>query len=334
MADVARLAGVSIATVSFVINGTKPVAPSTQLRVQESMRALGYRRNTVARALASRRSRILALLYPSFDHPLGAGDLPFFTGAAAVAHELGHHLVIWPTKYSGEEVLDVIRSGLLDGVLIMEILLNDARIQPLQDGGMPFVLIGRPADPAPYRYVDVDFAGSIELSIHHLRLLGHRQIAIVMGNTIDLDTNYGPTVRVLDAYRNCAERFRFTPVIVTTDLNFSGGVLAAKQVISIAADTTAIIVTNNDAIWGIYHGLSLLGMSIPHDISIISYTTQESFGLTMEPPLTTLLSSAGRLGGLAARALIRSIEDPATPIDSELVPSTLLVRGTTAPAKI
>ena len=71
MQDVAERAGVSIATVSFVVNNTKPVTPETRVRIEQAMADLGFRRNVVARALASRRTRIIALVYPALDHGIG-----------------------------------------------------------------------------------------------------------------------------------------------------------------------------------------------------------------------------------------------------------------------
>jgi DNA-binding LacI/PurR family transcriptional regulator len=89
MRDVADRAGVSIATVSFVVNGTKPVSADTRTRIERAMADLGFRRNAVARALASRRTHILAMAYPALDHELSSSSLEFFTSAAATAALIG-----------------------------------------------------------------------------------------------------------------------------------------------------------------------------------------------------------------------------------------------------
>jgi DNA-binding LacI/PurR family transcriptional regulator len=94
MRDVARLADVSIATVSFVINDTKPVAPATRARVEEAMLQLGYRRNALGRALASKRTRIIALLYPALQRRLSETAVKFFTSATQTAKDLGYNLVL------------------------------------------------------------------------------------------------------------------------------------------------------------------------------------------------------------------------------------------------
>ena len=104
MRDVAEHAGVSIATVSFVINNTKPVTQATRARIEASMEALGYRPNAAARALASRRTRVLALAYPALDHRLGDSGMEFMVAAARRAVEHGYHLMMWPAANDGREM--------------------------------------------------------------------------------------------------------------------------------------------------------------------------------------------------------------------------------------
>src|SRR5215468_6543840 len=87
MRDVADRAGVSIATVSFLLNDTKPVTPATRAKIEEAMAELGYRRNLVARALASRRTHIIAMAYPALDHKFGFSAAEFFTSAADAARK-------------------------------------------------------------------------------------------------------------------------------------------------------------------------------------------------------------------------------------------------------
>ena len=98
MREVAEAAGVSIATVSFVVNNSKPVAPETRERIERVMAELGFRRNIVARALASRRTQIIALVYPVLEHRLAGSVTEFITSAARAASAADHHLVVWPVE--------------------------------------------------------------------------------------------------------------------------------------------------------------------------------------------------------------------------------------------
>ncbi|WP_420813819.1 LacI family DNA-binding transcriptional regulator, partial [Phytoactinopolyspora endophytica] len=131
MRDVAERAGVSIATVSFVLNNTKPVAPATRERIEAAMAELGFRRNALARALASRRTHILALAYPALQHKLGSTAMSFVTSAASAASNRDYHLVLWPVDNDGVELTELVRQGLVDGILLMEVLLDDPRVEAL-----------------------------------------------------------------------------------------------------------------------------------------------------------------------------------------------------------
>ncbi|MEV6415424.1 LacI family DNA-binding transcriptional regulator [Kribbella sp. NPDC051718] len=171
--DVAERAGVSIATVSFVLNNTKPVTPATRDRVESAMAELGYHRNVLARALAARSTRIIALAHPRLDTGFGS---EFITSAsrAARARARGYHLVLWPVDNDGDEIGELVGQGLVDGVVLMEVLLEDARVDALSAAGTPFALIGRTADPAGFIHVDIDFEQSIAVALDHLQGLGHR----------------------------------------------------------------------------------------------------------------------------------------------------------------
>ena len=209
MRDVAERAGVSIATVSFVVNNTKPVKPKTRERIESAMAELGFQRNLVARALASRRTRILALVYPAQEHPMDRTSLEFVLSAARTAKDADHHLVIWPIANQSEELQEVAGQGLVDGVVLMEVQLDDPRVAVLQRAGLPFALIGRTRDLEGLASVDIDFDSTIALAVHHLVDLGHRRIVLVTGDQED-DTlpHYAPFVRQVQAFLRLARRTR------------------------------------------------------------------------------------------------------------------------------
>jgi DNA-binding LacI/PurR family transcriptional regulator len=146
MREVAEAAGVSIATVSFVVNNSKRVTPETRERIERVMAELGFRRNVVARALASRRSRIIALVYPMLAHRLAGSVTEFITSAARAASAASYHLVVWPVGNDGSELAALVGQKLVDGVLLMEVQLDDARVVALRELDIPFALIGRTRD--------------------------------------------------------------------------------------------------------------------------------------------------------------------------------------------
>ncbi|RIJ58350.1 LacI family transcriptional regulator, partial [Clavibacter lycopersici] len=201
MREVAARAGVSIATVSFVVNGTKAVSEPTRRAVTEAMQELGYRNNVVARALASKRTRIIALLFPADVQRLSRIALEIFMSAATRASELGYHLVLWPTGTSPDDVSDLVSGRLVDGVIVMEVRMDDSRISELAALDVPFVSIGRTAETRDLPFVDMDFERTVAEGIDHLQDLGHQRFGLLVE---DLERGplrgYGPTTRTERAF--------------------------------------------------------------------------------------------------------------------------------------
>ena len=163
--DVARYAGVSVSTVSYALSGTRPVRAQTKARVESAMRELGYHPNSFARTLARRRNGVLALLYPMVDRGVGGTGGEFVQAIAARARELGYQLVVWPFRSGDDrEVAELVDRQLADGVIVMEVADEDARVDVLEAARLPFVLIGRTAR-ASQPSVDVDFDATLAQAV-------------------------------------------------------------------------------------------------------------------------------------------------------------------------
>lgn len=331
MRQVADHAGVSIATVSFVVNNTKPVTQATRSRIEASMRALGYRPNAVARALASRRTRILALAYPALDHRLGGSGMEFFLAAARRAAELNHHLMMWPGGNDGVELTELVGQRLVDGVILMEVQLDDPRVPALQASDTPYALIGRTADPSGSLHVDIDFEQTASDAMHHLHDLGHRQIVLVTGSQ-DRESyyNYGPYVRTEQSYRDVSVRLGVEPVIVASGQDTGSGRELAGRLLAEHPDATAILMLNEFAAIGLLSGLHRCGVRVPEDLSILSLVTSDDMAAYTQPQLTIMRSPGVELGELAVEHLVREMTTGERPAPV-LVPSTLVVGESTAP---
>jgi DNA-binding LacI/PurR family transcriptional regulator len=251
MHDVAKLAGVSLSTVSYALTGARPVSDKTRARVQAAMDQLGYQRNAIARSLASRRTHILAMLFPAIERGLSGTALEFVTSAAETARERGYHLVLWPIgDHEGDETRDLLQQGLADGALVMEVRLDDPRVALLQEAGTPFTLIGRTADPDSLDYADIDFETTVRGALDHLTGLGHRNIALLSHSQASLDGGYGPTVRVGEAFeRYMAERD--LPVLVRhCDESADAGRAAVAELTASLPHVTALMTMNDAATFG------------------------------------------------------------------------------------
>jgi DNA-binding LacI/PurR family transcriptional regulator len=333
MQDVAARANVSIATVSFVVNKSKRVSPETEARVREAMRELGFRRNAVARALASRRTRIIALLLPELNHRVGGTMMQFVSGAANTAKQRGYNLVLWPLSGEADEMSELLGGGLVDGVLLMEVRMHDDRVLRLAESDVPFAMIGRTEDPSGLLYVDMDSETTMRMSLDYLWGLGHRKVALIVEQLDVVMEGYGPTVRTEAAYRSLVKEHGCEPVVVTCEKTASGGRGAASELLERAPDTTAVIVMNEEAVFGVVSGLGRAGLTVPADISIMSIETSPEMGAFSEPVLTTMNAPGEQLGRMGADALIDRLEGTDKIMPQLLLACTLQEGESTAPPR-
>lgn len=332
MRDVAIRAGVSIATVSFVVNNTKRVAPETRERVVEAMRELNYQRNVLARALASHRTRIIALLYPALDHRAGPTIMKFITKAASVAQERGYDFVLWPVSNDGERMAHLLAGGLVDGVILMEVQINDARVDKLVETNTPFALIGRTHDET-LPFVDIDFKATLEEALDYFTGLGHRHIAFVTEHTTgSILDDLGPLVRMEAAYREGMAARGLDAVVVSCEGNPHEGRKAATDVLAADPQTTAVIVMNENAAFGVVSGIKHAGLTVPDDISVISVSTSSEMGALSDPILTTMNAPAAELGELGVAALIDLLEGTVEHPPHTLLSCPLVIGESTGPA--
>jgi DNA-binding LacI/PurR family transcriptional regulator len=333
MSDVARRAKVSVSTVSYVLTGTRPISPATRDRVLSAMADLGYQPNAMARGLASRRSSIVGLVLPLHDRGLGPTESAFVTGATAAARAAGYHLMLCPLDVDDlDELRALATQGLVDGALLMEVRLRDERVEVLSRLGLPLVLIGRTENPSELAYVDVDFAQTVADAVRHLRDLGHRRIGLVNHGSALLGGGYGPAHRAEAAYLQLMRRDDVEPVAVAARDDAAGGRVAAGELLTRAPDLTAVLVMNENAAFGLLAELAASGRSVPRDVSVVSLVTSPAVAELTTPALTSLTSPGVDVGRLALRTLLRQLSEPSGVPHQQLVPCTLEVRDSTAPA--
>lgn len=330
MQDVADRAGVSLTTVSFVVNGTKRVAPSTRARVEEAMADLGYRRNVLARALASRRSHIVALVFPALQHRLGSTALSIVTAAARAATERGFNVVLWPVD-DVAQLDDYLSGGLVDGVLLMEVTADDPRVALLVERDVHFGLVGRTEDTTGLSYVDMDFAGMVATGLDHLIELGHRRVALFLGDPGGPAwSGYGPVARTEQAYLAEAARRGLDPVVVRSAQDPRSGRRAATALAEDHPDVTAVLVLNELALSGIVNGLVAAGRTVPDDVSVLGLATSAADLETADPAVSAVVAPGAELGARSVDGLVDRLTDPTAAPTHDLLPGTLRLVGSTA----
>ncbi len=332
MRDVAEAAGVSIATVSFVVNNSKRVLPATRQQVEQAMAELGFRPNKVARALASRRSQIIALVYPALDHRMNTA-MEFITSASRAATAADYHLIVWPVSNDGRELAGLVGQQLVDGVLLMAVQLDDRRVRVLQELDIPFAVIGRTRDVSGLHYVDIDFDATMRLATDHLAQLGHTRIALVDASQDEPSlAGQGPYVRSELAYRHLAAERGIEPVVLRCRETVRSGREVAAELLSTAPGITAVIIAVETAAAGLVAELARLGCSVPRDISVMSIMSTRDMAATCNPPLTTVTAPGTALGRLGVEALLRQL-DGITSLKPVLRTGVLAIGESTGPVR-
>jgi len=334
MVEVAKRANVALSTVSYALNGTRPISEKTRQRIFDAMEELGYTPHALARALASKHSRIIALLLSTPERGLGITELEFVVSATEAAKANGYHLVLWLADVHGRtELQDLINQGLVDGVIVMEVHLHDEHIKMLRRLNFPFSAIGRCENNAGIYYADIDFEQTIRDAITYLSGLGHTHIAFLNHSQDEFDAGYGPAVRAQAGFEETMRAAGLERVTRLCHATPRAGYEAFTQLVTEHPELTALIAMNDRALPGVMHAIADRGWRIPDDFSIISAVTSARDSEMMVPPLTTMDSPGRELGRLGVELLVRQLETKPPDVAQMLLPCPLVVRSSSGPCR-
>ena len=328
-ADVAKRAGVSASTVSYALSGDRSIKEETRARVLKAVAELNYRPHFAAGALAGGKSKTLALLSPSGEFGIALIALEYINGAAAAARDRGYHLVIWPSEESEmSEVQTFAESGMISGVILMEIKFKDDRVDYLKKAKVPFTMIGRTEKPEKLTYVDRDFEGATEQGIKYLASLGHKKIAF-----LTTDRSVGVDTRFSNALIETAKKYKMSAKKLSVVNEASSGRDAFFELHKKYPDVTAVVSLNDIATLGFISGANEAGVSIPKDLSVMALDTPHNHIEMSWPPLSTVNLPAREMGEAAANILIDQIEGVEKNSKQQLIAGNLAIRGTTGPVR-
>ncbi|MFC7376766.1 MULTISPECIES: LacI family DNA-binding transcriptional regulator [unclassified Brachybacterium] len=324
MSEVARHAGVALSTVSYMLSGDRPVSPATKERIEQAMTELGYRPNAIARSLASRRTRILALHLPELDFTAGETVFEIVRGAYDRASELGYLLSVWPIDVdrAPEELIDLVGQGHADGVLLVEVGIEDRRIDALSEADVPFLSIGRTGDTSRLPYVDIDFEATVREALDELIELGHRDVAL-LGRSSALEADgYAPAVRSHESFARIAGERGIRHREYTVEASPQAGRALARDLFSGEDRPDAVIALNDLAVVGLVNELALMGVELPRDLSVVTVVSSRRTGSMTTPTLAGWQGPGEEMGRRAVDGLLARLDDP------ESAPSQVLVTCT------
>lgn len=329
--DVARLAGVSVGTVSNVLNNPEVVAPATRTRVMHAITQLGFVRNESARQLRAGRSRMIGLIVLDVANP-------FFTdvarGVEDLASEAGVAVVLCNSGQDAEKearYLALLEEQRVQGVLITPVREVGTAVEQMRRRGTPVVLLDRPSQGQDMCSVAVDDVLGGRLAIEHLLERGHQRIAYV-GGPEEIQQVKDRLVGARAAFTRGGRSAEELQVISTTALNVEQGRAAAEQLLGAApGDRVTAVFTANDLLaLGVLQALTRAGLRVPQDVAIVGYDDIE-FAAAAAVPLSSVRQPRALLGRTAAELLLEEAAAQDHEHRQEEFEPDLIVRASSSP---
>ncbi|ACZ43282.1 transcriptional regulator, LacI family [Thermobaculum terrenum ATCC BAA-798] len=319
--DVARDAGVSIKTVSRVVNGEEHVSPGTRERVLASVRRLGYRPNEVARSLKGGGSRMLGLLIADISNPFYASI------AKAVEDEsrrAGYSLVLCASSEDVDrerEYVEMLFRRRLEGLLLVPAPNGHDYLRREIQAGLVVVAIDRPVDGLGVDTVLVENRSGTYAALRHLILHGHRRIGFV-GAEHQLYT-----VRErLAGYEQALRESGLEPMVELDAPDAPRAAAATRRLLELPLPPTALFCVNNLATLGALQTLRTLGLRVPEDVTLVGFDDFELAEL-LHPTLTMVRQPTEEMGRLGARMLLERLNGEYTGEPRRVVlPTQLMLR--------
>jgi DNA-binding LacI/PurR family transcriptional regulator len=329
--EVARVAGVSISTVSYALSGKRPVAPDTRARIEEAVRALGYRPNAGARMLAGRRTNIFAVTEPFRPDTHAPTHMSFVLAASIAAQRNDYDILLLTEEEASVGMRRVASSGLVDGVIVLDVAPDDERVALAREIAVPTVFIGLPDDREGLVCVDLDFEAAARLAVDRLGDEGHRSRGLNgQPGVAYAKSNFPPRVRrgveEAAAARSAEIAFRESGAVRPS-------VPAVRQAVAELLDagvTGLVLHAAEEAHHAVFAELAARGLSVPGDVSVVSVASTFDTGAMAVPlddiPLVPQLSC-----DFAVDLALRSLDEAAPAPGVYLIEPAYHARGSVAP---
>lgn len=326
--DVARTAGVSTSTVSYVLSGKRPISAPTRARVERAIEKLGYRPHAGARALASSRTNVIALMAPLRVGVNVPVIMQFVAGVVTRARDFEHDvLLLTQDDVSG---LDRVTSGsMVDALVMMDIEADDPRVPLVAAAKQPTVLIGLPQDPEGLSCVDLDFEATGRLAVRHLAGAGHADIALIGSPPEVLRRHTSYAERLMRGLREQATGSGVTVQVEACDTTPAGATAAVDTLLATAPGTTGIIVHNEAALPHVLARLADRGKVVGSDISVVAVCPTD-VALSQRIPMTSIDLPAESIGKVAVDMVMARVEGE-HPSETRLLAPVLTERESSAP---
>lgn len=322
------MAGVSVATVSRALSAPNELKAETYQRVMQAIRALNYKPNLIARALSVASTKTISIVVPNI---LNGSIANIVQGCM---EELARHeyslLVLNSSEDFQREIgfCQLLNARITDGVIFVTGSGEEPLIEELKKE-MPVVFVDRKPLWDDVDYIVVDDRQGMGVLLSYLVGLGHTRIGLIMGRL----SAYSTQVRA-KAFREAAASLNIEVpprYIVPGDWTMEGGMLALERLVSLPSPPTAIIAITDHMALGALYGAYRLGIKVPQDLSIVGFDDAPTSRFTV-PPLTTLKYPHYKLGVMAARTILKRLQQPCGRRVQKILALELLERQSAGPA--
>jgi DNA-binding LacI/PurR family transcriptional regulator len=325
--DVARYAGVSRSTVSHALSGKRPISLETRERIAEAVAALHYTANAGARALATSKSSILALIVPFTPDEFAPATLQYVLTVAETARNRDYDVVMITEEEGTAGITRITESNLADGVILLDVKRDDERIASVIESGKPGVLVGMPDTSDGVDCVDLDFGTSAHLLVRHLFDQGHRHVIFITlpENLFAQDLAYAWHFRT--AALATAAELGVELVLVAADADPATRATDIGRALDANPDATALLVHNDGVLVELPLILQARELAVPADLSVVSIFP-EQFGRMFSLPYTAIETSASTVAARAVDLLAQRIGSSNREFARELIEPIIIDRGT------
>jgi len=327
IAEVARRAKVSTATVSRTINHSESVTPETAEKVRRVIRLMGYHPNTNARALASGKSNLLGLIISDIANPFFPELVKSFE---EMALRSGLEVLVANTSYDPERMVHCVRRLMerkVDGVAVMTSEMDKRLISSMLRRSIPIVFLDTGKVRNLVSNIKVDYGVGIREAVDHLYQLGHRRIGFISGPSSlrSAMTRRSAFLKWLGHYG----LLRDEQLVESGNHKIDGGDAAMRRLLAISSRPTALVASNDLTAFGALRAISAAGLRVPQDISVVGFDDIELCQVT-QPPLTTIHLSRRELGERAFEALHAILRGSSKTGREYRINTRLIVRNSTA----
>jgi len=330
--DIARLSGVSRSTVSRVINDDIKVKEETRRKVQGVLNSYNFQPNLAARGLASGRTNVIGVVIPAGVSTIFTD--PYFPqllqGISAVCNTREYPVMLWlaEPEYERRMVTRILHNGLVDGVIVASIPMNDPIVESLIESKMPFILIGR-HPTIDVNSLDVDNVSSGRKATLHLVRLGYKRIATITGPQTQV-AGYDRYQGYLKALQDSGITIR-PELVIEGDFTEESGYVSMQRLLKFKPD--AVFVASDSMAYGAMRALREANLHIPEDVAVVGFDDIPTSAKTT-PPLTTIRQPVQQMGSKAVDMLINIISSGSRATQKMVVDTELVVRDSCGASKM